>query len=92
MEALPVGLWLHRAAPRVACIASVCTGAFVLARARLLDGKKVVTHWAACEQLQAEFPSLSVKQDAIYFRDGLAGPQPESQPGSIWRWRWSKRI
>jgi transcriptional regulator GlxA family with amidase domain len=70
MEARPVGLWLQQAASRVARIASVCTGAFVLARAGLLDGRRVVTHWVACEHLQAEFSSLKVEQNAIYFRDG----------------------
>lgn len=62
--------WTRRAAPRIARLASVCTGAFVLARAGVLDGRRAVTHWAACESLQAQFPAVSVERDAIYFRDG----------------------
>lgn len=62
--------WTRRAAPRVGRLASVCTGAFVLARTGLLDGRRAVTHWAACEQLAALFPAIEVQQDAIYFRDG----------------------
>lgn len=62
--------WLARAAPRVRRIASVCTGAFVLARTGLLDGCSAVTHWAACDDLQAGHPAVDVQRDAIYFRDG----------------------
>lgn len=62
--------WTRRAAPRVARLASVCTGAFVLARAGLLDGCRAVTHWAVCEQLARSFPAIDVQRDAIYFRDG----------------------
>lgn len=62
--------WIRRAAPRVKRLASVCTGAFLFARTGLLDGSQAVTHWAACDQLAAEFPSISVQRDAIYFRQG----------------------
>ena len=54
----------------MARLASVCTGAFLLARTGLLDGCRAVTHWAACEQLAARFPAVEVQEDAIYFRDG----------------------
>jgi transcriptional regulator GlxA family with amidase domain len=56
-----------REAPRVA---SVCTGAFLLAAAGLLDGHQVTTHWAYCEQLAAEYPKLTVDPDPIFIRDG----------------------
>lgn len=62
--------WTRRAAPRIDRLASVCTGAFVLARTGLLDGGSAVTHWAACEQLAAQFPAVDVQRDAIYFRHG----------------------
>lgn len=62
--------WLARSAPRVGRLASVCTGAFVLARTGLLDGCSAVTHWAACDDLQAGHPAVDVQRDAIYFRDG----------------------
>ncbi len=50
--------------------ASVCTGAFVLAAAGLLDGRRVTTHWAGAELLAGRFPSLKVEPDRIYVRDG----------------------
>ncbi|MGQ3000519.1 MAG: GlxA family transcriptional regulator, partial [Variovorax sp.] len=51
-------------------VASVCTGAFVLGRAGLLDGCRAATHWGACDALGAAFPRIEVQRDAIYFRDG----------------------
>ncbi|WP_442790057.1 GlxA family transcriptional regulator [Nocardia sp. CDC160] len=50
--------------------ASVCTGAFVLAEAGLLDGRRATTHWAACTELAARFPTVDVDPDALYVRDG----------------------
>jgi len=70
VEKARLAAWTRRAAPRVARLASVCTGAFVLAQTGLLDGRRVVTHWSACGRLQAEFPSLRVEENAIHFRDG----------------------
>lgn len=58
---------LARRADRVA---SVCTGALVLAAAGLLDGRRATTHWASCEQLAAAHPSVEVISDRIYVRDG----------------------
>jgi len=62
--------WLRRNGARFERVASVCTGAFLLGRAGLLDGCRVATHWAACDSLGATFPNIEVQQDAIYFRDG----------------------
>src|SRR5260370_38009086 len=53
--------WVRRIAPRVQRIASVCTGAFVLAEAGLLDGKRATTHWASCERLAQQYPRFSVE-------------------------------
>lgn len=50
--------------------ASVCTGAFVLAKAGLLTGRSAVTHWDSCDRLRAEFKDITVNDDAIYVRDG----------------------
>jgi transcriptional regulator GlxA family with amidase domain len=61
---------VRSAAARAERIAAVCTGAFVLAAAGLLDGKRATTHWAACSQLRAKHPRCSVEPDAIYVRDG----------------------
>lgn len=50
--------------------ASVCTGAFLLAAAGLLDGRRAVTHWRYSRQLALRFPSVQVAPDAIFVRDG----------------------
>jgi transcriptional regulator GlxA family with amidase domain len=51
-------------------VASVCTGAFVLAAAGVLSGKRVTTHWNACDRLASEHPDLSVDSDSIFVHDG----------------------
>jgi transcriptional regulator GlxA family with amidase domain len=51
-------------------VASVCTGAFVLAAAGLLDGKRATTHWLACERLAQQHPQVDVEGDRIFVRDG----------------------
>jgi transcriptional regulator GlxA family with amidase domain len=51
-------------------VASVCTGAFVLAAAGLLDGKRATTHWVACDHLKLEYPEIDVESDRIFVRDG----------------------
>ncbi len=51
-------------------VASVCSGAFLLATAGLLDGRRATTHWASCTHLAERFDQVSVEQDAIYVRDG----------------------
>jgi transcriptional regulator GlxA family with amidase domain len=62
--------WLRRAAPRARRVASVCTGAFALATAGLLDGRRATTHWAWCASLEREHEQVSVDPDPIYVRDG----------------------
>ncbi len=62
--------WLRRWAPGARRIASVCTGAFLLAEAGLLDGLRVTTHWAYCESLARRYPSLHVDPEPIFIRDG----------------------
>src|SRR5271155_3247573 len=51
-------------------VASICTGAFPLAAAGLLDGKRAVTHWDFCDRLAREFPKVEVCPDPIFLRDG----------------------
>ncbi|MEV0761033.1 GlxA family transcriptional regulator [Nocardia sp. NPDC050435] len=51
-------------------VASICTGAFVLAEAGLLEGRRATTHWHACDELAQRFPSIRVEPDAIFVRDG----------------------
>jgi transcriptional regulator GlxA family with amidase domain len=62
--------WLRRADRSGARMASVCSGAFILAAAGLLHGKRVATHWLGCEQLAALFPNLHVDRNAIFVQDG----------------------
>ncbi|MEU1600525.1 GlxA family transcriptional regulator [Streptomyces sp. NPDC005708] len=51
-------------------IASICTGAFILAAAGLLDGKRATTHWKVAGALASRYPATRVEPDAIYVRDG----------------------
>ena len=62
--------WVTEAASRSRRVVAICTGAFVLAAAGLLDGKKAVTHWEYCDQLSRQYPSVEVEPDRIYLRDG----------------------
>ena len=62
--------WLRQIAPHLRRYGSVCSGAFVLAAAGLLDGRRVTTHWAVAERLAQAFPQVSVDPDAIHVRDG----------------------
>lgn len=62
--------WVRNAARQSRRVASICTGAFTLAAAGLLDGKRAVTHWDFCDRLAREFPHVEVCPDPIYLRDG----------------------
>jgi transcriptional regulator GlxA family with amidase domain len=61
--------WLARHAPRVRRVCSVCTGAFYLAAAGLLDGRRATTHWRDAAQLARRFPKVDVDADPIFIRD-----------------------
>jgi len=63
-------LWLQKAAQRVRRIGSICTGAFLLASAGLLDGKRAATHWKWAAELANKFKHTTVDPDPIYIRDG----------------------
>ena len=62
--------WVQRRAEAARRIASVCSGAFMLAEAGLLDGRRATTHWSRCAELAAAFPAIRVEQDPIYVTDG----------------------
>jgi transcriptional regulator GlxA family with amidase domain len=62
--------WLRKIAGRIRRIGSVCTGAMLLARAGLLDGRKVTTHWNWCELLTKRCPRADVDPNPIFVRDG----------------------
>jgi transcriptional regulator GlxA family with amidase domain len=57
-------------ATRSARVASICTGAFILAAAGHLHGKRATTHWKVADKLAARYPDIKVEPDAIYTRDG----------------------
>ena len=61
---------VRRAHARGSRILSLCTGAFVLARTGLLDGRRAVTHWDECERLAAAHPEVSVDRSVLYVDDG----------------------
>jgi transcriptional regulator GlxA family with amidase domain len=51
-------------------VASICTGAYVLAEAGLLDGRRATTHWAFARSMQSQFPKVKVQEDKIFIVDG----------------------
>lgn len=62
--------WIERQAGRSRRVASVCSGAFLLAATGLLDGQRVVTHWSRCEELARLYPGLQVDADSIFIQQG----------------------
>ena len=61
--------WLKRISPRIRRVGSVCTGAMLLARAGLLDGRRATTHWNWCQTLIKRAPHTRVESDPIFVRD-----------------------
>jgi transcriptional regulator GlxA family with amidase domain len=62
--------WLAATGRRVRRLTSVCSGAFLLAEAGLLDGRRATTHWQGTELLAQRYPRITVEPDAIFVRDG----------------------
>lgn len=62
--------WIRRASKTTRRTCSVRNGAFLLAAAGLLDGRRAVTHWCEVETLQAMYPKVRAELDPIYLRDG----------------------
>ncbi|WP_077037509.1 GlxA family transcriptional regulator [Pelomonas sp. KK5] len=62
--------WLRRQAPKVRRLGSVCSGAFLLAAAGLLDGRRAATHWNFAARLAALYPAVQIDADAIWRCDG----------------------
>ncbi|MDF3934820.1 GlxA family transcriptional regulator [Pseudomonas citronellolis] len=62
--------WLRQACARAPRYGSICTGAFLLGHAGLLDGKRATTHWSDAARLAQLFPQARVEPDSIHVRDG----------------------
>ena len=62
--------WIARASGPARRTVSVCTGAYLLAGAGLLDGRRATTHWAFCADLGGRFPSIDLDPDPVFIRDG----------------------
>lgn len=62
--------WIGKAAGRARRVCSVCSGAFLLAEAGLLDGRNAVTHWAMVDEFRARYPKVKLALDPIYVEDG----------------------
>src|SRR5712671_4767327 len=62
--------FLRQGLERSRRVASTCTGAFVLAEAGLLNGRRATTHWQRARELQARFPKVKVEEDRIFIIDG----------------------
>lgn len=61
--------WVRQQASRARRVASVCTGAFMLAEAGVLDGHRVVTHWDSCDELAQRYPALHVDPEPIFINE-----------------------
>lgn len=66
----PLGDWMTDTARTCRRVATVCTGAFLLARTGLLDGRTVTTHWQHADTLASRYPRITVEPDRIYVEDG----------------------
>jgi transcriptional regulator GlxA family with amidase domain len=62
--------WLRANGDNAGRVMSVCTGAFLLAEAGLLDGRKATTHWQYCDTLRSRHPKVDVDPEPIFVRDG----------------------
>jgi transcriptional regulator GlxA family with amidase domain len=62
--------FVRQALGRCRRVAATCTGAFILAEAGLLDGRRATTHWDGARDLQARFPKVKVEEDRIFIIDG----------------------
>jgi transcriptional regulator GlxA family with amidase domain len=62
--------WLRRVAPTARRLTSVCSGAYLLAEAGLLDGRRATTHWARSDDFARRYAQVQLEPDRIYVRDG----------------------
>src|ERR1700722_2619766 len=85
--------WLRKHVSRIRRIASVCTGAFILAASGLLDGRRVATHWRYADLFASRFRHLKAERGPHFSsKTASSTPPRELAPASILLSRWSKRI
>jgi len=72
LEHAPAALlaFIRKASGNSRRVASICTGAFILAEAGILDGKRATTHWMYAHELQSRFPKVTMEEDRIFLIDG----------------------
>ncbi|MBI4852101.1 MAG: GlxA family transcriptional regulator [Acidobacteria bacterium] len=64
-----VALWIKKESSKIRRVGSICTGAFVLAAAGLLDNLRATTHWSYCANLLAKHPKIQVDNNSIFVKD-----------------------
>jgi transcriptional regulator GlxA family with amidase domain len=69
-ESRGIVTWLQRVAPAARRVTSVCSGAFFLAEAGLLDGRRATTHWSGTDEFARRYPKVRLDADRIFIRDG----------------------
>jgi transcriptional regulator GlxA family with amidase domain len=62
--------WLRECCHNIRRVGSICAGAFILAEAGILDGKRATTHWRVCDKLAKCYPKVKVENDPIFIKDG----------------------
>ncbi len=62
--------WVRQRTAKARRVASVCTGAFLLAASGALDGRRAATHWSVCKEFARRYPAVQVEPDPIFVRDG----------------------
>lgn len=67
-DSAAITAWVAAVAPRIRRLTALCSGAFFLAAAGVLDGKRATTHWSVAERLQAAYPAIEVDANAIFIR------------------------
>src|SRR2546423_6106312 len=76
--------WLRKIAGRIRRIGSGCTGALLLGRAGILDGRRATTHWNWCALLARKYPRTDVDPDPIFVRDGMVYTSAGVTAGGGW--------
>jgi transcriptional regulator GlxA family with amidase domain len=62
--------WLSANVDKIRRVGSICAGAFVLAKAGILNGRRATTHWMVCDKLARLYPEINVESDQIFVKDG----------------------